>query len=268
MAKQTTKSAKRSTGVNVDKLAATVLAAQRDAKAIAQLSTRHKFRAPTGYRINDRVIEMRLDQGEHIVGVKMGLTSRAKMIQMGVSDMIWGWLTDAMLIEDGGTVSFKDFIHPRVEPEVAFLMGASLEGPVSPMQAMAAVEAVAPALEIVDSRYRNFKFTLEDVVADNSSAAGFVVGPWCPPEFDISNLGMVMEFDGRPAQIGSSAAILGHPARSLAAASRMVAERGHRLEPGMIVLAGGATAADALRPGVSVRNTVEELGAAAFRVAP
>ena len=120
MAKKTIKTAKKNTGVDVDKLAATVLAAQRDSKAIAQLSSRFKFRAPTGYRINDRVIEMRLDQGEHIVGVKMGLTSRAKMIQMGVSDMIWGWLTDAMLVEDGATVSFKDFIHPR-----AATMGSS-----------------------------------------------------------------------------------------------------------------------------------------------
>lgn len=264
MAKRTT--AKKTSG-DVDRLAARVFKAQREAAEIPQLSVRNKFRLAAGYRINDRVIEMRLADGEHIAGVKMGLTSHAKMIQIGISDMIWGWLTDAMLVEDGTEIALKNYVHPRVEPEIAFLLNAPLEGPVTPMQAMAAVEAVAPALEIIDSRYKSFKFTVEDVVADNSSASGFVTGAWSPPEFDISNLGMVMEFDGRPVQIGSSAAILGHPARSLAAASRMVAERGHRLEAGMIVLAGGATAAEPLHGGLSVRVTVEDLGSAEFRVA-
>jgi 2-oxo-3-hexenedioate decarboxylase len=131
---------------------------------------------------------------------------------------------------------------------------------------MTAVGAVAPALEIIDSRYKDFKFSLTDVVADNSSSSGFVVGPWSRPDQELANLGMVLSFDGRPVQIGSTAAILGHPARSLAAAARMAGSAGERLEAGWIVMAGGATAAEALRPGVYVQLEVQSLGTVSFSV--
>ena len=128
------------------------------------------------------------------------------------------------------------------------------------------MEAVAPAIEVIDSRYENFKFSASDVVADNSSSSSFVLGPWNAPDVALSNLGMVLEFNGQPVQIGSSAAILGHPGRSLAAASRLVAEAGGELQAGWIILAGGATAAEALEPGVYVRNCVERLGQTGFSV--
>lgn len=224
------------------------------------------FDVDTAYTIQQASIAARLQRGERLVGMKMGFTSRAKMIQMGVHDMICGRLTDAMLVEDGGVISKAAYVHPRVEPEVAFLLKRTISGPMTPLQAMDAVEAVAPALEIIDSRYQNFKFSLEDVVADNSSSSGFVVGSWCRPDQDLSNLGMVMSFDGRPVEVGSSAAILGNPARSLAAAARLSALRGIPLEAGSIVLAGGATAAAALSVGVSVTLEVQNLGRTGFTV--
>lgn len=101
---------------------------------------------------------------------------------------------------------------------------------------------------------------MTDVVADNSSSSGFVVGAWNAPDIDTSNLGMVMSVNGRAVQIGSSAAILGHPARSLAAAARFAAEAGEPLQPGWIVLAGGATAAEAVKPGQWIELEVEMLG--------
>jgi len=172
-----------------------------------------------------------------------------------------------MMVEDGGVIDLKNYVHPRAEPEIAFLLGAPLEGPVTATQALAAVEAVAPAIEIIDSRYRDFKFSLADVVADNSSSSGFILGAWESPEPDLSNLGMILEVDGRAVQIGSSGAILGHPARSLAAAARLSTAAGERLEAGWIVMAGGATAAEALRPGTHVRNSVQDLGFCGFSVA-
>ena len=117
---------------------------------------------------------------------------------------------------------------------------------VSLLEAMSAVDAVAPALEIIDSRYANFKFSLADVVADNSSSSGFVLGQWCCPKLDISNQAMVMEINGKPVQIGSSSAILGNPWRSLVEAARLAAESDICLEAGWIVLAGAATAAHPL----------------------
>jgi 2-oxo-3-hexenedioate decarboxylase len=171
-----------------------------------------------------------------------------------------------MVVEDGGVIEFRQYVHPRVEPEIAFLLKKPLAGNVTAAEAMAACEAVAPAMEIIDSRYKAFKFSLADVVADNCSGAGFVVGAWQSANTDLSNLGMLLEIDGRPVQIGSSAAILGHPMRSLVAAARLSSAAGEPLQPGWIVMAGGATAAEALKPGNYVRNTVEKLGSCAFSV--
>jgi 2-oxo-3-hexenedioate decarboxylase len=248
---------------DINGLATKLDEAQQKAKAIPQITG---ISVDEGYAIQLAAFQRRLARGEKKTGMKMGFTSRAKMIQMGVDDMIWGRLSSGMLVEDGGEISFKDYVHPRVEPEVAFLLGERLEGPVTAAQAMAAIEAVAPAIEIIDSRYRNFKFSWADVVADNCSAAGYVIGAWQNLDADLSNLGMILEFDGRPVQIGSSAAILGHPVRSLAAAARLSSEAGEPLEPGWIVMAGGATAAEALTPGVHVRLTVEDLGTVSFSV--
>lgn len=218
------------------------------------------------YAVQAASIQRRIARGETRVGIKMGFTSRAKMVQMGVSDLIWGRLTSGMLVEDGGTIRLSAYVHPRVEPEVAFLIGRPLSGRVTLPQALAAVDAVAPALEIIDSRYENFRFSLTDVVADNSSSSGFVVGPWSRPDVDLSNLGLVMAFDGRPQAFGSTAAILGHPLRSLVAAARVVAEAGETLSPGDIVLAGGATAASALAAGSFVSLEMERLGRCGFHV--
>lgn len=249
-------------------LAERVDEAARTAVAIPQLTLETALSGDDGYAIQALSLARRYGRGERRAGVKMGLTSRAKMQQVNVDEVIWGRLTDTMRVEDGGSIDMAAYVHPRVEPEIAFLMARPLSGAVSPAEALAAVGAVAPAMEIIDSRYENFKFTLGDVVADNASSSGFVVGPWCAADSDISNCGMVMSVDGRPVQIGSSAAILGHPARSLAAAARMVARWGETLEPGWIVLAGGATAAHPLTAGITVRNEVQGLGSVSFHVAP
>jgi len=235
--------------------------------AIPQLSKTHdEISVESAYAVQALSIARRLGRGERMVGMKMGFTSRAKMVQMGLSDMIWGRLTSGMQLEDGGSLQFSRYVHPRFEPEVAFLMKERLAGPVSPAQALAAVDGMAVAMEIIDSRYERFEFSLADVVADNSSSSGFVVGPWRSPDLDPSNLGMLCEIDGRPVQIGSSAAILGHPLRALAAASRIAAEHGLALEPGWIVLAGAATAATYIAPGQHLRVVAQHLGSVSLHV--
>jgi 2-oxo-3-hexenedioate decarboxylase len=238
--------------------------AARYARATAQLA--EPLTIEQAYQVQAASLGRRYARGEQRVGIKMGFTSRAKMAQMGIDEMIWGRLTDAMLVEDGGIIRFDKYVHPRVEPEIAFLLKAPLGGSVSPPAALAAVEAVAPALEIIDSRYENFKFSLTDVVADNSSSSSFVVGPWASPTQDLSNLGMILEMDGVARQIGSSAAILGNPIRSLVAAARLAAAAGEPLQAGDIVMAGGATAAEALAIGSRVRLEVQRLGRVEFSV--
>ena len=253
--------------IDIATLAETVDTAAMTATAIPQLTGAHADMAvEDAYSIQARSIDRRLGRGEKLIGVKMGLTSRAKMAQVGVDEVIWGRLTDKMLLEEGGSLSKSAFVHPRAEPEIAFLMGKQLTGNVTALEAMAAVEAIAPAIEFIDSRYQNFKFTLPDVVADNSSSSGFIVGDWFPPDTNVDNLGIVLEEDGRAVQVGSTAAILGAPVRSLVAAAKMVAQSGMTLEPGMIVLAGGATAAHPMKAGTTVRAVFQNLGQVSISV--
>jgi 2-oxo-3-hexenedioate decarboxylase len=248
-------------------LARIVDEAARTATAIPQLTeSLPDLSVEDGYAVQALSIARRRARGERRVGVKMGLTSRAKMQQVGVSEVIWGRLTDAMRVEEGGELTRGTYVHPRAEPEIAFVLRHSLEGRVTAAEALAAVEAVAPAIEIIDSRYRNFRFALPDVVADNSSSSGFLLGCWHKRETDVGNLGLLVEVDGQAVQIGSSAAILGHPLRALVAAARLVAQAGERLEAGDIVLAGAATAAHPLSPGQYVRAEFESLGSVAFTV--
>ena len=254
--------------VDVAALAARVDEAARIGSAIAQLTVDHPdLSVAEAYEIQRLSIARRRARGEEPIGIKMGLTSRAKMRQVGVDEVIWGRLTDAMRIEEGGEIILAGRVHPRVEPEIAFLLKRPLEGRVSPAEALAAVEAIAPAMEVIDSRYRDFRFNLADVVADNASSSGLVLGAAVSLRaVDVGNLGIVMSFDGRAVQMGSSAAILGHPLRALTAAAHLAAEAGEPLKAGAIVLAGAATEAVPLRPGVHVRTTIKELGAVAFTV--
>jgi len=243
-----------------DAFAMQVDEAARTATAIPQLTDAEPALATEdAYRIQNLSVERR-------VGIKMGLTSRAKMLQVGVSDAILGRLTDAMLLEEGGLVERRSYIHPRAEPEIAFVLRKRLEGRVSVFEALDAIDGIAPAIELIDSRYRDFKFRLADVVADNASSAGFLLGGWHPRSMDVSNLGMVLEVNGEAVEIGSSAAILGSPIRSLVAAARLAAQVGTALEAGEIVLAGAATAAIPLTAGTYVRGLFEQMGTVSFTV--
>lgn len=241
-------------------LAARLDEAARSATAVPQLAA--GLDPDAAYGVQAALVQCRLARGERLVGLKMGLTSRAKMAQMGVDEVIWGRLTDAMRVPDGGEVAVDAFIHPRVEPEVAFLLGRAP----SPGDDFATVvQAVAPAIELIDSRYRDFTFTLPDVIADNTSAAGFVIGPWQPVPPGLDNLGVLLEMDGRVVQTGSTAAILGDPRRAFDEAVRLSARHGVRLQEGWILLAGAATAAVPLTAGTHVRVVVEKLGTASLR---
>jgi 2-oxo-3-hexenedioate decarboxylase len=261
---------------DIDACAALLDDAARAARAIPQLTTGRGegMTLADAYAIQLAGIDLRKLRRETLVGMKMGLTSRAKMQQMGVDTPIYGHLTSAMILDDGGVVDRAAHCHPRVEPEIAFVLARDLHGPATPAQAMAAVGGVAAALELIDSRYQDFKFTLADVVADNASSSRFVLGSTLrtPSDlavggYDVGNLAMVMEVNGRAVEIGSSAAIYEHPARSLAALANQLHAEGEHLQAGMIVMTGGATAAVAVAPGDHVRVRVDGLGLAELFIA-
>ncbi|WP_253183438.1 2-keto-4-pentenoate hydratase [Sphingobium phenoxybenzoativorans] len=240
--------------------------AQQSATATDQLSTRFGLSLEDAYMVQQGLFKRRTDRGERIVGFKMGFTSVAKMKQMGVSDQIIGQLSDRMRIGAEG-LSLSSFVHPRVEPEIAFRLGAPLSGDISRDHALASIDAVAPAIEIIDSRYRDFKFSLADVIADNSSSAAFAIGQWRDPGLDLSDAHMTMEVGGERFT-GSSSAILGDPVLAIVSAARLVKEIGSRLEAGMIILAGAATEAVAIGAPGPVRLDVAALGSVEFTVNP
>lgn len=249
-------------------IAARLDAAARDARAIPQITGQEgELPLSDAYDIQRAVIDHRLARGAALVGVKMGFTSEAKMIQMGLKDQIWGRLTSDMVVANGGVVDRARFIHPRVEPEVAVRLKAPLSGEVTREQAFAAIDAVAPALEIIDSRYENFRFALGDVVADNASSSAFVVGGWLSADTDVADVPMVMSVDGVVAETGSSAAILGDPIRSLVAAARLAGAAGLTLQPGWTVMLGGATAAAAIGSARAVSLDAGHLGRVGFTIA-
>ncbi|WP_456610801.1 2-keto-4-pentenoate hydratase [Blastococcus sp. SYSU DS0619] len=214
------------------------------------------------YAVQEALVARRLDRGAVQVGWKLGFTSLAKMAQMGVSDVIVGRLTSDMLVPDGGSVDLSRFIHARVEPEVAYRLARDVSPDEPVDDILSAVDAVAPALEIIDSRYQDFRFTLADVVADNTSAAGFVIGPWTSlrDAGELGGLPVSLIVDGEVAETGSTDAILGHPLKALPALADMALRRGLRLRAGQVILAGAATAAVPLTPGSGVVGRVTGLG--------
>lgn len=217
----------------------------------------------TGYQIQDLNLTKRLERGEKLIGVKLGLTSRAKQQRMGVHFPFVAWLTDAMILPVGDPVPQDALIHPRIEPEIVFVMGERLEGPgITCAQAMAAVESVWGGAEVIDSRYQDFRFKAGDVSADNASSGAFVTGPiGVPPsELDLATEAVLVEVDGIIVDSATGAAVQGHPGEALALAANDLARRGHAIEAGWIVLTGGMTDAVFSPPGASVAMHFTNLG--------
>ena len=175
-------------------------------------------------------------------------------------DIIWGRLTDEMQIEDGQTLSRTKFIHPRVEPEIAFLIGRQINRPITLAEATDYLAGVAGALEVIDSRYENFKFSLEDVIADNCSSAAYMIGQWLAPTTAVNNLAIALQINGKQVQTGNSNAILGNPMESLVEIARLLHENDINLEPGAIILAGAATSAVHIHSGDKIEGIFENLG--------
>lgn len=215
------------------------------------------------YQIQAELVGKRVGRGEKIVGFKMGLTSYSKMRQMQVDCPIAGTLTQPMKCAHQESLPLENFIHPRVEPEVAFILGKEITGPITLAEAQDACSGICCALEVIDSRYHHFKFQLPDVVADNCSASAFIIGEVfkSPKEINPQNLGVILEVAGRGCQFASTNAVLGNPYQSLVELSKMISLMDHpSLPQGSIILTGGITEAVPLLPGFEVQVSIQGLG--------
>jgi 2-oxo-3-hexenedioate decarboxylase len=220
------------------------------------------------YRIQDELVAIKREQGHRVIALKMGFTSRAKMKQMNVNEPIYGHVFDYMSV-DSGVLSFRELIHPKVEAEIAFILGRDIEGPgVTGAHVLAATEYVVPALEIIDSRYLNFQFTLPDVIADNTSASRVFIGSRQrrPDELELDLVGVTLSINGELKDLGAGAAVLGHPAHSVAMLANMLSRRGRKLHAGQLILTGGITGAQPLAVGDVVSAKWDGLGSIEFTV--
>lgn len=222
------------------------------------------------YAIQDAILARKLARGARVVGLKAGLTSHAKMRQMGVTDPVFGFLVDEYAVAEGAAVDTRTLIHPKVEPEIAFVLKRPLKGPGCHIGAvLAATDFVMPGIEVIDSRYRDFKFDLKSVVADNTSAARFVVGGRAlrPEAADLRTVGLVLEKNGQPVALGAGAAVLGHPAAAIAMLANHLGRRGQEIPADSVILSGGATEAVAVAAGDSVCLRVQGMGSVSLRFA-
>ena len=222
------------------------------------------------YAIQDEILRRKLSRGARLVGLKAGLTSHAKMKQMGVATPVFGFLVDSYSLPEGAEVKVKELIHPKVEPEIAFVLKRALKGPGCHIGAvLAATDFVLPGIEVIDSRYRDFKFDLKSVVADNTSAARFVVGGRAmrPEQVELRTLGVVMEKNGEIVSIGAGAAVLGHPAAAVAMLANHLGKRGQEIPAGSVILSGGVTEAVAVEAGDHVNLRIQGLGSVSLRFA-
>ena len=196
------------------------------------------------------------------MGWKLGVTSRAKQVQVGVDSPIRGFLATEHALDHGEPLVCAEHVNPRCEPEVAFVMGADLSGAhATTTEVLAATAGVSAAIEVIDSRYTDYRFTMPDVVADNSSAGRYVLGSPVPATgIDLRLVGVVMQKNGEVVSTASGAASLGHPAAAVAWLVRSLAEHGEGLRAGDVVLSGGLTAAVPVSPGDVVVVTVDRLG--------
>ena len=220
------------------------------------------------YAVQEAIRARKEARGTRIVGMKMGLTSRAKMQQMGVETPVYGFLADYFERPESGEIKVSELIHPKVEAEIAFVTKKALRGPGCHVgTVLAATDFIVPAVEVIDSRYENFRFDLVSVVADNASSSRFVTGGHMgdPAELDLPNLGVVLEKNGEIAELGAGAAVLGHPATSIAMLANMLAERDQEIPAGSLLLSGGITAAIPVEAGDSITMRAQGLGSVSMR---
>ena len=220
------------------------------------------------YAIQDAIRALKIGRGVRIAGLKMGLTSHAKMRQMGVIDPIHGFITDYGSVADGGAIETAGLIHPKVEAEIAFVTRKPLRGPGCNVgTVLAATDFILPAVEVIDSRYENFRFDLKSVIADNTSSARYVLGGRHRnvQGLDLKNLGVVMEKNGEVVALASSAAVLGNPAQSVAMLANMLGAQGRENSAGTLILTGGATEAIAVQAGDNITVRYQHLGSVSMR---
>jgi 2-keto-4-pentenoate hydratase len=250
-------------------LADRLRAAERDRAPVAPLIEEYPgLSAADAYEIQLHNIRRR---EAAVVGHKVGLSSLAMQRMMGVDEPDYGHLLADMRLAEDVPVDAGAYCYPRVEIEVAFVLGADLPGAeCTEADVLAATEAFAPSIELIDSRIVDWRISLADTIADNASSAGFVLGRSrvAPAEVDIRGIDATLSRGGEVVAAGRSDAVLGNPVTAVAWLARTVARHGVRLRAGHVILPGACARAIDARPGDEFVATFAGLGTVALAFGP
>jgi 2-keto-4-pentenoate hydratase len=248
-----------------DELAADLAQAERSREPIAPLTSAYPgIDVVDAYEIQLINIRQRIAEGARVVGHKVGLSSLAMQQMMGVDEPDYGHLLDEMQVFEDKPVKADNYLYPRVEVEVGFVLAHDLPGAkCTEDDVLNATEALVPSIELIDTRITDWKIALCDTIADNASSAGFVLGAGrvAPSDIDITQIEAVLTRNGEVVAKGRSDAVLGNPATAVAWLSRKVESFGVRLRKGDIVLPGSCTRAIDAHPGDNFVAEFAGLGA-------
>ncbi|MCG7930834.1 MAG: 2-oxopent-4-enoate hydratase [Candidatus Thiodiazotropha lotti] len=221
------------------------------------------------YHVSLRMVNRRVENGESIIGKKIGVTSMAVQNMLNVHQPDFGYLTDRMVYGNGDEMPISEqLIQPRAEGEIAFMLKRDLIGPgVSNADVLRATEAVIPCFEIVDSRIRDWKIKIQDTVADNASCGLFVLGDKAvdPRKVDLATAGMVVEKNGELLSTGAGAAALGSPVNCVAWLANTLGSFGIPLKAGEVILSGSLVPLEPVVAGDFMRVEIGGIGSASVR---
>ncbi|WP_109528040.1 2-keto-4-pentenoate hydratase [Nocardia aurea] len=251
--------------------AASLLGAYNDGHPVEPLTEKYSdLTLDDAYAIQLLQIDERLRAGATVKGHKVGLTSAAMQKQLGVDQPDFGHLLEGMFHIEHTAIPADIYLQPRIEPEIAFILRRPLKGPgVTAAEAIAAVDFVLPALEIIDSRIRDWRIGILDTVADNASSGGVVLGshPTALADVDLRLVACALYVCGEPAGNGVGGAVLGSPLNALVWLANTLGGRGIGLEAGHVVLPGSVMAAVPVSPGDVVTASFTGLGSVTARFA-
>lgn len=218
----------------------------------------------SAYRVQQALIAERLATGRRVVGHKIGLTTRVVQTQLGVGSPDFGVLLDDMMLSDREPMGLDRFLEPRVEAEIAFVLGSDLDSPTANVaDVIRATDFVLPSIEVVDSRVADWDIRITDTVADNASSGAVVLGttPQSLMGLDLPTLGMTLEHAGQLISSGAGAACLGSPVIAVAWLARALARLGTPLVAGEVILSGALGPVVAVNSPGTYRAEIEGLGA-------
>ena len=244
--------------------------ALRERRMVEPLTDREPDMAiEDAYHVSLRLLDRRLEDGEKIIGKKIGVTSKAVQNMLNVHQPDFGYLTDHMDYGNGEEIPVsEEMIQPRAEGEIAFILKKDLEGPgVTSADVIAATEAVMPCFEIVDSRVRDWNIRIQDTIADNASCGAFVLGDRAvdPRALELATVGMVVEKNGEIISTGAGAAALGSPVNCVTWLANTLGRFGIPLKAGEVILSGSLVPLEPVQAGDFMHVEIGGIGAASVR---